>query len=120
MLKINNVEIAAYPKPGDFKVTILDLDDGESTVRTSDGTLHRDRIAVKRQVEMSFAPLPDNKISAILQAMSAPFFDFYYPDPMVGGYVTKRMYVGNRPAAVPIERNGVLWWDGLQITLTEQ
>jgi len=112
------VEIAAYPI--DFQVTILDLDDADSTTRTSDGTLNRDRVAIKRQIEMAFSPLPWDKISAILKAMDAVFFDFYFPDPMAGEYVTKRMYVGNRPAAIPIEKNGVLWWDGLQITLTEQ
>ncbi|TFE30839.1 DUF6711 family protein [Cohnella luojiensis] len=117
-LKINGVEIAAYPI--DFQVTILDLDDADSTTRTADGTLNRDRVAVKRQIEMGFNPLPWADISAILQAMDAVFFDFYYPDPMAGAYVTKRMYVGNRPAAIPIVKGGVLWWDGLQITLTER
>jgi len=120
LLKINGVELAAYPAPGQFKVTILDLDDADATVRTSDGKMHRDRIRVVRQIEMGFQPLPMAKISSILQAMSAPFFDFYYPDPMLGTYVTKRMYVGNRPAAVPFEKGGVLYWEGLQIILTEQ
>lgn len=120
LLKINNVEIAAYPAPDGFKVTILDLDDAESTTRTSDGIMHRDRIRSVRQIEMEFPPLSNAKISSILKAMSAPFFDFYYPDPMEGGYVTKRMYAGNRPAAIAIEKDGVLLWGGLQITLTEQ
>lgn len=120
LLRINGVEIAAYPMPEGFKVTVLDLDDAEATLRTSDGTMHRDRVAVKRQIEMEFPPLPNAKISSILKAMSAPFFDFYYPDPMEGDYVTKRMYAGNRPAAVAIEKDGVLLWGGLQITLTEQ
>ena len=117
-LRINDVEIAAYPI--EFQVTILDLDDGESTTRTSDGTLNRDRIAVKRQIDMTWNPLPWDKISAILQAMEAPFFEFYYPDPMDGAYVTRVFYVGNRPAAIPIVKNGVIWWSGLQITLTER
>ncbi|QMV44471.1 DUF6711 family protein [Cohnella cholangitidis] len=120
LLRINGVEIAAYPAPGEFKVTILDLDDADATTRTADGTFHRDRVAVKRQIEIGFPALPMNKISAVLQAMSNPFFDFYYPDPMDGGYVTKRMYVGNRPAAVPFEKDGILYWEGLQMTLTEQ
>jgi hypothetical protein len=117
-LKINNVEIAAYPI--EFTVTVLDLDDADSTTRAADGTLNRDRVAVKRQIEMSFSVLPWDKISAILKSMEPVFFDFYYPDPMAGKHVTKRMYVGNRPAPVAIDKNGVLWWDGLQVTLTEQ
>ena len=120
LLRINGVDIAAYPVPEGFKVTILDLDDAESTTRTSDGTMHRDRVAVKRQIEMEFPALTMQQISSILKATSAPFFDFYYPDPMIGGYTTKRMYVGNRSASVPIEKNGVIYWSGLQITLTEK
>lgn len=118
LLKINSVEIASYP--AEFQVTILDLDNADSTERTADASLHRDRIAVKRQIDMRFPALPAPKISAILKAMQDPFFDFYYPDPMEGDYVTKMMYVGNRPAAIPIEKNGVIWWDGLQLTLTER
>lgn len=120
LLKINTVEIAAYPMPGEFKVTILDLDDADSTTRTANGKMNRDRVAVKRQIEMSFAPLTATDISSILTAMQDEFFDFYYPDPMTGTYLTKSMYVGNRPAAVAIEKGGVLWWEGLQITLTEE
>lgn len=117
-LKINNVEIAAYPK--EFTVTPLDIDNGESSVRTADGTLTRDRIAVKRQIEMSWNALPWDKLSAVLQAMGGVFFDFYYPDPMDGTYVTKTFYVGNRPATFIIETNGVVTWGGLKVTLTQK
>ncbi|GBF73207.1 hypothetical protein PA598K_01492 [Paenibacillus sp. 598K] len=117
-LHINGTEIAAYPI--EFSVTVLDLDDAESTTRTADGLMTRDRVAVKRQIEMKFAALPWNKISAILRATQNVFFDFRYPDPLLGNYTTKNFYVGNRPAPVAIEKNGVLWWDGLTMTLTER
>lgn len=117
-LKINNVVIAKYPIK--FTVTVLDLDDSEASVRTLDGTLNRNRIAVKRQIEMEFSALKWSEISSILQAMQSEFFDFYYPDPMIGTYVTYKMYVGNRPAPVAIEKNGELWWEGLNVTLTEK
>lgn len=112
------MEIAAYPI--EFSVTVLDLDDADSTTRTADGTMTRDRVAVKRQIELSWNPLEWDKLSAILQAMSAVFFDFYYPDPMTGGYTTKNFYVGNRSSPVMFERNGEYWWGGLKLTLTER
>ena len=118
ILKIDNVEIAAYPK--EFQVTPMDLDNGDSSVRTADGTLTRDRIAVKRQIEMSFNALSWDKFSAILQAMSGVFFDFYYPDPMDGIYATRTFYVGNRPATFVIEKNGIITWGGLKVTLTQK
>lgn len=117
LLKINGNEIAAYPS--EYTVTILDLDDADTTGRTADGMLHRDRVAVKRQVEMTFAALPQSQISALLQSMSATFFDFTFLDPM-DGEKTITVYVGNRPAPMAIEKNGVTWWAGLKLTLTER
>lgn len=117
-LKVNGQSIAQ--DPATFVVTVMDLDDGDSSVRTTDGTLNRDRIAVKRQIEMNFNAMPMNKISALYKSMDAIFFDFTYPDPMEGGYVTKKMYVGNRPAPMAIEKDGVIWWNDLKITLTER
>ncbi len=118
ILQINGVEIAAYPK--DFSVTALDLDNGESTVRTADGTLNRDRIAVKRQIDMTWGPLAWKDISSILLAMSGVFFSFYYPDPMDGVYATRTFYVGDRPSPVAVDTGADIIWTGLKITLTEQ
>lgn len=117
-IKINGAAIAVMPFK--FTVTVLDLDDADSSERTADGTLNRDRVAVKRQIEMTFNALSMAQISALLQSMQDEFFTIYFPDPMAGGYVTKTMYVGNRPAPVAIEKGGVIWWESLQITLTEQ
>ena len=118
VIKINDVEIAAYPK--EFSVTTLDIDDGDSTVRTANGNLNRARVAVKKQIDMSWGVLEWAEISSILQAMSGVFFNLYYPDPMNGGYVTKSMYVGNRPAPFCVEDSGSVKWSGLKVTLTEQ
>lgn len=117
-LKINNYPIAAYPSS--FTVTPMDLDNGESTVRTADGTLNRDRIAVKRQIDMEWGVLTWEQMSNLLQSMSAPFFELYYPDPMAGAYVTKTFYVGNRPAAVALSKDNTILWSGLKVTLTER
>lgn len=118
LLKINGNEIAEYPS--EFTVTILDIDDGETTTRTADGTLTRDKIAVKRQIDMSWGLLKWDKISDILQAMQDLFFEFYYPDPMSGCYETKTFYVGNRPAPAALSKDGEIYWSGLKLTLTER
>lgn len=118
LLKINTVEIAVYPM--EFKVTILDLDDADATTRTADGTMTRDRIAVKRQIEMSWNALTWANLSSIITAMQNEFFTFEYPDSMTGTQQTKTFYVGNRSSPVAIDKNGVIWWSGLELTLTEQ
>ena len=118
LIKINGTEIAAYPT--ELSVTPLDLDNADSTTRTADGTLNRDRVAVKRQVEMTFGVLSWAKMSALLTSMNGVFFDLYYPDPMDGDYSTRTFYVGNRPASFAFNKNGTILWSGLKVTLTEK
>jgi len=117
-LAINGVEIAHYP--AEFKCTVMDLDNAETTKRTADGQLTRDRIAIKRQIEMRFAPMVWADLSAILTAMKDEFFQITYPDPMSGQQETRTFYVSDREAAIAIERAGTYWWTGLQMTLTEK
>ncbi|EPY06625.1 Lj965 prophage protein [Paenibacillus alvei TS-15] len=117
-LKINGQDIAAYPSQ--FTVTTLDLDDGESSVRTADGTLKRDRIAVKRQIEMTWGQLPWATVSALLRSMENVFFPVTYPDPMTGKYETKTFYVGNRPTPFAVSKGSEIMWNGLKLTLTER
>lgn len=52
--------------------------------------------------------------------MEDVFFDFTFPDPKEGVYITRKMYVGDRPSPIAFERKGVLWWKDLKFTLTEQ
>jgi len=118
LLKINGVEIIAYPEQ--FSVTTMDLDNGDSSVRTANGTLTRDRVAVKRQIDMAWGVLKWSEISSILQAISGVFFDFYYPDAQDGSYATRRFYVGNRPSPFTVDKGGEVLWSGLKITFTEQ
>lgn len=116
-IAINSVEIAVYPAR--FEVTLMDLDNAETTIRTVDGHLTRDRVAVKRQIDMQFNAMTWANLTAILQAIGSESFDVTYPDPYTGSQETKTFYAGNRKAAVAIEKNGTYWWDGLQFSLIE-
>jgi hypothetical protein len=118
VLKINGSDIAVHP--AQFAVNVLDLDDAEASVRTSDGTATRDRIAVKRKVEMSWGLLTWPQISSILTALQNPFVKFTYPDPMSGRMETKTFYTGDRSAAVAVTKGSEILWSGLKFNLTEQ
>lgn len=107
-------------QPQKFNSKIMDLDNAESTQRTADGTLTRDRIAVKRQYEAVWPAMKWEDISALLQMMKDIFVDITYPDPEIGEYVTKTFYAGDRETGVAFERNGTIWWTGLTVTFTEQ
>jgi len=118
LLKINDVEIVAYPK--EFSVTSLDLDNGESTTRTADGTLNRDRVAVKRQIDLAWGVLSWSEMSTLLQSIQDVFFEFYYPDPLDGTYATRTFYVGNRPTPFAVAIGSDVKWSGLKVTFTER
>lgn len=118
-LKINGVSIAAFPSQ--LTIGIYDLDDADSSVRGSDGTLNRDRIAVKRKLEMSWNALEWEEVSSVLSAVKNVFFDVYYPDPESGTYETKTFYVGDRTMPVAIARaDGSIVWLGMSLSLIER
>lgn len=114
MLKINGVDIAT---PSVFSVEINDVD-GESE-RNARGDMVRDRIAVKRKLNLEWPALTQSQIQTLLTAVSDVFFNVTYPDPQAG-VVTKNMYVGTRTTAVLRIKNGVPLWDGLKMSFVER
>ena len=118
MIKINGVDIPKYPST--FSVAISDLDDGTSTTRTMDGMLHRDRIAVKRKLELKFALLKWAELSTLLNQIQDVFFMVTYPDPMTGNVQTKEFYVGDRSAPVGLIRDGEYYWTGISFNFIER
>lgn len=68
MIKINGVAIAT---PKIYEATVSDLD-GESN-RNAAGQLIRDRIAVKRKLNLEWGPLSQSEIAPILNAVSGVF-----------------------------------------------
>lgn len=116
ILQVNGADIPA-PKP--FKVTISDIDmDSDSD---ANGNLHRNRINVKRKLPLEWGPLSWQEISQILTSVKDVFFDCKYPDPQTGKYEVKRMYVGDRTAAICVEQDdGSLMWEGLTMDFVEK
>ena len=116
MLKINGVAIAT---PKTYEVTVQDLD-GE-TNRNANGDMIRDRIAVKRKLNLEWQPLSQSEISTLLAAVSSVFFTVTFPDPQQG-IVTKTMYVGDRtaPAYVYDTKTKQVKWSGLKMNFIEK
>ena len=116
MLKINNVNIKA---PSVFQVDIQDID-GESN-RNAKGKLLRDRIAVKRKLNLEWGPLKQSEIAPILNAVSGVFFTVTFPDPELG-IITKTMYVGDRtaPAYFFDKKTQEVKWQGLKMNFIEK
>lgn len=116
MISINGTEIVS---PKSYKVTVSDID-GESN-RNANGELIRDRIAVKRKLEMEWGPLDDNEISALLESVKNTFFEVAFPDPQEGK-LTKTMYVGDRsaPAYIFDSNSKKAKWEDLTMNFIEK
>jgi hypothetical protein len=119
MVKINGVDLPKYPS--EFSVAISDLDDGATSGRTMDGTMHRDRIAIKQKLSLSFNVLLNDEVAILLQMISDIFFDVTYPNPYTGGETTIECYVGDRTAPVAFyNKAGVLVWRDIAFNLIER
>lgn len=114
MLKINGVVITT---PKSFEVSISDLD-GESN-RNANGQMVRDRIAIKRKINLEWQPLSQSEMSTLLSAVSSVFFTVEFPDPQLG-MVTKTMYVGDRTTPAYQYANGEAKWSGLKMNFIER
>lgn len=115
MLIINGIPV---PSPDTYEVVISDLD--ASANRSGNGTLYRDRIAVKRTLNVSWLLMDSQDLSILLNAMSTPFFSVAYMDPQLG-ISTKTFYVSDRTAGIAIKMaDGTYKWRGVSFSLVER
>ncbi|WP_394898941.1 DUF6711 family protein [Clostridium paraputrificum] len=114
MIKINGVAIAT---PKVFEATVSDID-GESN-RNAKGELIRDRVAVKRKINLEWGTLEQSEMSKILNAVSSVFFTVEFPDPQLG-LITKTMYVGDRTSPAYSYIDNKIKWQGLKMNLVEK
>lgn len=116
MLKVNGVAIAT---PSVCQVDIADID-GEGANRNANGEMLRDRVAVKRKLNLEWGALEDSQISTLLKAVSSIFFTVEFPDPMEGKRLTKTFYVGDRNAPMYSCSKGKNLWSGLKMNFIEK
>ena len=116
MITINGVMI---PAPDTYEVTISDLD--ASANRSGNGTLFRDRIAVKRTINISWMFLSALELSSVLQAVSPVFFTVTYPDPQMNTTNAGTFYVSDRTQAIAIKQSdGTYKWGNVSFSLVER
>lgn len=102
-LGANESTFTSLPDPSEWQALIQDIDNSSSG-RSASGKMLRDRIAggatAKRKLECVWNSIDSDKVSQILQAVSAEFFQVKYPDPYMGTDRTAIFYVGDRSAAM--------------------
>ena len=99
-LKIGGTAVKA---PQSFQVAIQDIDG--NTTRNAKGNMNRDRVAVKRKLQVSWGPCSMAESAAILQAVSPVFVSVTYPDPQDGKIATRTFYVATEGADLFMERS---------------
>lgn len=114
MLIINNVNVKP---PKSFQVGIADID--SNTGRNANGTIVRDRIAVKRKLECEWGMLTQNEIQELLNAVAPVFFNIQYMDPQLG-LTTKTFYVGDRTSPAYSFNEKLKPWSGLKMNFIEK
>lgn len=115
MLTINGTKVEA---PVEMSVAITDID--VESNRNANGTMVRNRVAVKRKIECKWGLLTTSQISTILSSCSGVHFSISYLDPQIGGTTTKTFYPGDRTAPVLLYDNKKGWvWKDLKINFVE-
>ena len=115
-LKISGTVV--NPAPQTMQVAIQDID--AKATRDAHGLLHRDRVATKRKISLSFGALTVSECAKILASVKAEFFNAEYLDPETGQNKSGTFYVGDRTAPVYSFVDSVPVWKGLSFDLIEQ
>lgn len=99
VFQVNGVDC---PTPSAFGWSLQDISAADSG-RTEDGLMHKNRIAQKEKIQLSWNA-PDNpKAAQILQLFQPEYFDLTYRSPLANAIVTKKFYRGDANAAT-------YWW----------
>lgn len=95
------VDGVAIKTPSSFSWGLQDVSDSASG-RTQDALMHKNRIAQKRKVSLSWNNPTKEEASAILSAFNPEYIKVKYPDAMSGNDETREFYVGDRSAPMKI------------------
>ena len=95
---VDGVEL---PTPSSFEWGLIDVSASDSG-RTQDGKMHKNRIAQRRQIKLSWNGPDKAKTAKILQMVNPEYISVTYPDAMSGTDETRTFYVGDRGALIMI------------------
>lgn len=98
MIEVNGVAIKT---PSSFSWGLQDVSDSASG-RTQDAVMHKNRIAQKRKISLSWSNPTKEETAVILQAFNPEYIQVKYPDAMSGTDETRTFYVGDRTAPIKI------------------
>lgn len=98
-----------------LKVGYQDVD--YESGRTAKGDMKRNRVAVKRTIDITTPPMRPAKMSAVLSAISGSSFTVSFYDPQSGGRASGTFYTGDR--SVPTYSDYMDLFNSMTISLVE-
>ena len=114
MIKIAGVTVKA---PSEIKVGRFDI---TKSNRAASGKMMMDIIAAKQRVDCVWKMVTDNELKSIIDTITAnkPFFSLQYPD--AGGSKSMTCYAGDIVTSLWHTKNGVRYWEEVQVPFIEQ
>lgn len=103
--KVDNVTM---PCPSSWVWGLQDVSLGESG-RTDDALMHKNRVAQKRKIQVSYSGITDEVARTVLNAINPEYISVTYYDLLAGGENTRTFYVSDRTS--PFK----WWWDGKHV-----
>lgn len=120
VLTLNGVDIRRYLAPKGFEWNRVDRE-GSNGGPTMSGEELRDRLAIKRTLNIKCRALNTQEASVVLKAIEPEYINVQHTDPAEGGTVTRIMYVRNAEAPYLVEQpKGGDWWEGVSFQLIER
>ena len=97
--QVNGVDV---PTPSVFEWGLQDVSAADSG-RTSDARMHKNLVARKEKIQLSWSAPSPEKTATVLQAFLPEYFDVTYRSPLTNTIVTKTFYRGDANAPA-------YWW----------
>lgn len=88
--------------------------------RGADGTMIGDIVAQKLKLQITFAPMSDEKAKLLDNAILPAFFSATFRNPGTGEMTTKEMYAGSPAYPVYSYVNGLPRYSGVGVNLVEK
>ena len=114
-IKVNGADIKT---PSTFSVGIYD-ESAPDSGRDLTGLMHKNTIATKRTISLSWRNISEADVRSILNAfMAQEYFTVTYYDPTSASQVTKTFYLGDRE--VPLYNKALGLYESLTFNVIER
>lgn len=119
VFRINGTDITPYIASGGLKWSRNDLD-GPNAGRALDGTMYRDRVAIKYRWDVTCRPLTSQETAKVLSLIQDEYVTATYTDPVTGTEKTIQCYSNNIPAQYLMNVGGKEYWTGITFPIIER